>query len=196
MAVTATNLHCVKVTGFHKEFMYDSTGEAMSTIVAANYFTAASLTNGMLKENDRVTIFASDGNGTFKVTSNGTTAALIPDGPIKTVTSIASTGTALNPFGVNYISCTGSLNYTLTPPGSIGDRVTAILTGASTGTATITTTGAILDPNGTTNTVITLADGGDGVTLEAMTTSIWAQVAAVGTVDGTSITAKVWQPSS
>lgn len=197
MAVTATNLHCVKVTDFNRHFEYNSTGETMATIVAANYFTVASLTGNMLKAEDRVHIYSSDGEGLFKVTSNGTTAALIPAEPsVKVVAAITSTGTTLNPFGVNYLSTTGTMNYSLPVPGSVGDEVTIVLTGASTGAATLTTTGAILDFNGTTNTVITLSDGGDCVTLKAMTTSIWLQKSVAGTVDGTTNTAKVWQPSS
>lgn len=197
MAVTATNLHCVNVTGFRKEFEYDSTGEAMATIVAANYFTAASLTNGMLKENDRVKIYASDGQGVFKVTSNGTTAALVPDGLIKTVTAHSSTATTLNGFGTNLIATTQSLTFLVPAPASAGDMVVYQIDASSTGTAILSSTGAtILDGNGSTNGAITLAGKGDAVLLEAVSTSIWSQRAVMGTVDGTSITAKVWQPST
>lgn len=196
MAVTATNLHCTNVTGLYKDFVYDSTGEAMSTIVAANYFTVASLTGNMLKSGDRVKIIASDGHGVFKVTSNGSTAALVPDGMIKTVTAHSSTATTLNGFGTNLIATTQSLTFLVPVPASVGDIVVYQIDASSTGTAILSTTGSFLDGNGSTNGSITLAGKGDAVLLEAVSTSIWSQRAVMGTVDGTSITAKVWQPST
>ena len=197
MAVTAANLHNVSVTDFARFFEYNSTGEAMATIIAANYFTVASLTGNMLKANDRVKIYASDGVGVFKVSSNGSTAALQPDGPVKTVSAHSSTATTLNGFGTNLIATTQSLTFLVPAPASVGDLVTYQIDASSTGTAILSSTGAtILDGNGSTNGAITLAGKGDAVTLEAVSTSIWSQRAVMGTVDGTSITAKVWQPST
>lgn len=191
MAVTATNLHQFDVSSPFRKFFYTSTGEAMSTIVAANYFTAASLTNGMLKAGDFVFIKASDGDGTFKVGSNGTTAALVPVGLVNTFTTQASTG-ALNAFGTNYISATGNVNFTLEVPSVTGQMVTIIQGSAST-SITVTTTGSI---SGDTDTVLTLNGLDDVAILMAVSTSKWIQIAVAGATAGTTNTSSVFHATS
>ena len=194
MAVTATNLHNLSVTSPLRQFFYTSTGEAMSTIVAANYFTAASLTGsgttGMLKANDLVYIKASDGDGTFKVGSNGTTAALIPVGWVNTFTTQATSG-AINAFGTNYMSATGDVNYTLAVPQETGQMVRIIQ--GTTASNTFTTTGSI---SGDTDTVMTLNTLDDCALLVAVSTSKWIQVAVAGATVGTTNTSSVFHGTS
>ena len=195
MAVTATKIHNLNVTSPLREFFYTSTGEAMSTIVAANYFTAASLTGsgttGMLRSGDYVKIKASDGDGTFKVGSNGTTAALIPNGWVNTFTTFSSSG-ALNAFGTNYISSTQNPNYTLEVPSETNQMVRIILGTASTG-ITITTTGSV---SGDTDTVLTLNGLDDVALLIAVSTSKWIQASVAGATAGTTNTSSVFHATS
>lgn len=191
MAVTATNLHGKFVSDPIREFFYDSTGEAMSTIVAANYFTVASLTGNALKSGDRVFIKASDGDGWFKVSSNGTTAALIPVGWVNTFTTQASTG-ALNAFGTNYISATGNVNFTLEVPSEAGQMVRIVQGSAST-SITITTTGSI---SGDTDTVMTLNALDDTALLLAVSLTKWVQVSVAGGTAGTTNTSSVFHATS
>ena len=191
MAVTATNLHTLDVTSPLRQFFYTSTGEAMSTIIAANYFTVASLTNGMLKAGYLVSIKASDGDGTFKVGASGSTAALIPVGWVNTFTTQATTG-ALNAFGTNYISATGNVNFTLEVPTETGQMARLIQGSAST-SITITTTGSI---SGDTDTVLTLNGLDDTALLLAVSTSKWIQVSVAGATAGTTNTSSVFHGTS
>ena len=195
MAVTATNLHNLNVTSPLREFFYTSTGEAMATIVAANYFTAASLTGsgttGMLRSGDYVKIKASDGDGTFKVSSNGTTAALIPVGWVNTFTTVSSSG-ALNAFGTNYISATGNINFTLEVPSETNQMVRIIQGSAST-SLTITTTGSV---SGDSDTVLTLNGLDDVALLMAVSTSKWIQASVAGGTAGTTNTSSVFHGTS
>ena len=196
MAFTVSSLHQKPFTGVFKEFVLSDTGTAIGTIVAANYISSSYLASDFLAEGDRVYIYASDGEGQFKVQSGGTTgAAMAPVGIVNTLTAnVSSTATAINPFGVTYLSSTAALNFTLKPPSSLGDRVSVVY--ASTYAVTITTTGSILDGNGTTNTSITLATLGDSINLIGVATGKWAQASVGGTVVGTTVTASVFQPSS
>lgn len=194
MAVTATNLHNLNVTSPLRQFFYTSTGEAMATIVAANYFTAASLTGsgttGMLKTGDLVYIKASDGDGTFKIGASGTTAALIPVGWVNTFVTQASSG-ALNAFGTNYLTSTANVNYTLTVPAETNQMV-RIINGNSTG-HTVTTTGSL---SGDTDTVLTLNGLDDVALLIAISTSKWIQASVAGATVGTTNTSSVFHATS
>ena len=187
MAVTATNLHNLNVTSPLRQFFYTSTGEAMATIVAADYFTAASLTGsgttGMLRSGDRVFIKASDGEGTFKVSSNGTTAALIPVGLVDVFKTHTSSG-AVNTFGTNYIGTTVGVNFTVGVPQEAGQTF-RIICGLGSTTFTFTTTGSI---SGDTDTVMTMDTLDDVALLMAVSTSKWIQVAVAGVTAGTTNT--------
>ena len=195
MAVTATNLHNLTVTSPLRQFFYTSTGEAMSTIIAANYFTAASLTGsgttGMLKAGDLVYIKASDGDGTFKVSSNGTTAALIPVGWVNTFTTHSTSG-AVNTFGTNYIGTTVGVNFTVGVPQETG-QMFRIICGLGSTTFTFTTTGSI---SGDTDTVMTFDALDDTALLMAVSTSKWIQVGVAGGTAGTTNTSSVFHATS
>src|SRR3990167_3930224 len=195
MAVTATDLHTLNVTSPLRKFFYTSTGEAMATIIAANYFTAASLTGsgttGMLRTNDLVYIKASDGDGTFKVGSNGTTAALIPVGWVNVFKSHTTSG-ALNTFGTNSIETTVGVNFTIPAPNETGQMFMIIQRLAST-TFTFTSTGSV---SGDTDTVLTMDALDDVATLMAVSTSKWIQIAVAGGTVGTTNTSSVFHPTS
>ncbi len=196
MAFTVANLHQRPYVGIYKEFVYNSTGEAMGTIVAANYISSSYLASDFLATSDRVHIYASDGEGLFKVGSGGTTGTImLPVGRVHTLTANAtSTATAINPFGVTYLTSTGAVNYLIGVPGTLGDEFTVIY--ASTYAVTLTTTGSVLDGNGTTNTSVTFATLGDAVRFVGVVAGKWAQTGIGGTVVGTTVTALVYQPSS
>src|SRR3990167_795270 len=195
MAVTATDLHNTSVNAHLRTFFYNSTGEAMATIIAANYFTSASLTGsgttGMLKSGDRVFIKASDGDGTFKVSSNGTTAALIPVGWVNVFKSHTTSGT-LNTFGTNSIETTVGVNFTIPAPNETGQMFMIIQRLAST-TFTFTSTGSV---SGDTDTVLTMDALDDVAMLMAVSTSKWIQVAVAGGTVGTTNTSTVAHATS
>lgn len=192
MPFTASGLHQKPYHGVYKEFVYTSTGEAMATIVAANYFPSTSYVSDMLASSDRIYIYASDGEGQFRVGSNGTTGgALIPVGWIDTVTTQASTG-ALNPWGVNVITATGNVNFTLTQPLVAGQMVRILQNSGST-SITITSTGGV---SADTDTVLTLDGDGESATLFALNTTKWLQVAVTGVTVGTTNTSTVLHATS